>query len=338
VSFVIGGVREERHHRNGRRSKSSVVIREKTLVRFATLRLLDSLVRVGRMLRIPAHRARTRALSRLAAVLTLSLVMSGCTGLVYNRLDSLAGWYLGSLVSLDGDQKRDLREWLTRLLKWHRASELGRYAEFLRDLAERSGTRGDRDVYEHAAAQVERFGEAVIARAGPEAARLLATLNDEQLTQLDENLEERALERAEKTARELEKGSWRKEQARELRRQLKRWTGAVTKEQEAIIAQSVEQFEPTAQEWTESQHRWRKLLIATLRTPATPAREQDVLQLLREPSLHWTDAYSAKNRRNRERTFALLERLDGSLTHEQRAHLQRELEQLADQLDALRET
>jgi len=307
-------------------------------MRFATLRLHDGLVRVGRMLRVAAHPVRKHALSRLAAVLALSLVLSGCTGLVYNRLDSLAGWYLGSLVALDGDQKRDLRAWLTGLLQWHRASELGRYAEFLRNLAQRSGSRGDRDVYEEAAAQVARFAEAVIARAGPEAARLLATLSDEQLTQLEENLEERALERAEKTARELEKGSWRKEQVRDVRRQLKRWTGAVTKEQEAIIAESVAQFEPTAHDWAESQRRWRKLLIATLRTPATPAREQDVLQLLREPNLYWTDAYSAKNRRNRERTFALLDRLDGSLTREQRAHLQRELEELADQLDALRET
>jgi hypothetical protein len=290
------------------------------------------------MLRIDAHRAGKRALGRLAAVLTLALFASGCTGLVYNRLDSLAGWYLGSLVSLDGEQKQDLRSWLTRLLNWHRASELGRYSEFLRDLAARSSSPGDRELYEQTAAQVEHFGEAVVAKAGPEAARLLATLTHEQLTQLDENLEERALERARETTHKLDTGAWRKEQTRDLRRQLKRWTGAVTKEQQAIIAESVEQFEPTVQDWTESQRRWRKLLIATLRTPATPERERDVLELLREPDVHWTDAYSAKNRRNRERTFALVERLDSSLTQSQRAQLQRKLEELAEQLDALRET
>jgi hypothetical protein len=290
------------------------------------------------MPRIHAHRAHRRAFGRLAAVLTLALLVSGCTSLVYNRLDSLAGWYLGSLVSLDGPQKQDLRAWLTQLLDWHRTSELGRYAQFLRDLATQAGSPGNRAVYEDTAAQVEAFGEAVVAQAGPEAARLLTTLTDEQLTELEKSLDERARERAEESERELEKGSWRRERERDLRRQLKRWTGAVTQEQQAVIAQSVSEIEPTTQEWAESQRQWRRLLIATLRTPATSARERDVLQLLREPDEHWTEAYSEKNRRNRERTFALLERLDASLTAEQRAHLQHKLEELAGRLDALRET
>lgn len=290
------------------------------------------------MPRIHAHRAHRRAFGRLAAVLTLALLASGCTGLVYNRLDSLAGWYLGSLVSLDGPQKQDLRAWLTDLLDWHRTSELGRYSQFLRDLATRAASPGNRTVYEETAAKVEAFGEAVVTQAGPEAARLLTTLSDEQLTQLEKSLDERARETAEESERELEDGSWRRERERDLRRQLKRWTGAVTQQQQGVIAQAVSEFEPTTQDWTESQRQWRRLLIATLRTPATSARERDVLQLLREPDEHWTEAYSEKNRRNRERTFALLERLDASLTAKQRAHLQRKLEELAGRLDALRET
>jgi hypothetical protein len=185
---------------------------------------------------------------------------------------------------------------------------------------------------------VKAFGDAVVAQAGPEAARLLTTLTDEQLAELEAGLEERARERAEESERELAKGSWRKERERDLRRQMKRWTGAATQEQRAIIAQTVEQLEPTTQDWTESQRQWRTLLIGTLRSPPTPARELDVLQLLLDPGQHWTQGYSEKNRRNRERTLALLEQLDASLSTEQRAHLQRELEELARRLDALKET
>jgi hypothetical protein len=193
-------------------------------------------------------------------------------------------------------------------------------------------------MYEDAAVQVKAFGDAVVAQAGPEAARLLTTLTDEQLTELEASLDERARERAEEYERELSKGSWRKERERDVRRQLKRWTGAATQEQQAIIAQTVEQLEPTTQDWTESQRQWRTLLIGTLRAPPTPARERDVLQLLLDPGQHWTQAYSEKNRRNRERTLALLEQLDASLSTKQRAHLQRALEELAGRLDALKET
>ena len=81
-------------------------------------------------LRRPAHWYFGRAL-----VLWLALSAAGCTKLVYNRLDTLAGWYMEGLVSLDDTQRADLRSWLGQTLQWHRRSELARYAQFLRELA-----------------------------------------------------------------------------------------------------------------------------------------------------------------------------------------------------------
>jgi hypothetical protein len=72
---------------------------------------------------------------RLLCVLLLAVGATGCAKLVYNRLDSLAAWYVGSLVSLDDQQRSDLRVWLAQTLEWHRESELGRYAAFLRELS-----------------------------------------------------------------------------------------------------------------------------------------------------------------------------------------------------------
>ena len=282
--------------------------------------------------------ARRRTVQIICA-LVLALTVGGCTKFAYNRLDSLASWYVGSLVSLDDGQRRDLRAWMTSTLEWHRTSELERYSDFLHSLTEQIASPGDRASYERVEAQIESFGEAVVAQATPEAARLLLQLSDAQIDELDRNLEERALERAEEDQKALDKGVWRTERERDLRRQLKRWTGSATAEQEKLIAAAVAQFEPTSAEWIESQRQWRKLLIDAVRTrPATPAVEQQVLQLLQAPDAHWTQGYTAKNERNRERSLALLERLDASLTTTQREHLRRELNDLAGQLDALRET
>jgi hypothetical protein len=282
-------------------------------------------------------RARLRSAARIAAALSLACLAAGCTKLLYNRLDTLAGWYVGSLVSLDPEQKRDLQVWLTRTLEWHRASELSRYAEFLHDLTDQIAAPGDRASYERVEKQVEAFGDAVVAQATPEAARMLMKLSDAQLDELDRNLDERSVERAEEDQQAIDKGAWRKERARDLRRQLKRWTGNVTDGQKALIEQAAAQFEPTSSDWLESQRQWRRLLFETLRErPATPATEQRVLELLQRPDAHWTHGYTAKSERNRECSFMLLESLDASLTPAQREHLRDELAELAEQLDALR--
>jgi Family of unknown function (DUF6279) len=292
---------------------------------------------VQTMSAVGTFRSRVHSTARIAAVLLLACIATGCTKLIYNRLDTLAGWYLGSLVSLDPEQKRDLRAWLTHTLEWHRASELGRYAEFLHGLTNQIAAPGDRASYERVEEQIEEFGDAIVAQATPEAARMLMKLSDAQLDELDRNLDERAIERAEEDQKAIDKGAWRRERARDLRRQLKRWTGSVTDAQEGLIEQAAGQFEPTSSDWLESQRQWRRLLIETLGArPATPATEQRVLQLLRRPDAHWTHGYSAKSDRNREHSLVLLESLDASLTPSQREHLRGELAQLARQLDAIR--
>jgi Family of unknown function (DUF6279) len=286
---------------------------------------------------VDTFRSRARSAIRIAAALSLACIAAGCTKLVYNRLDTLAGWYLGSLVSLDPEQKRDLRVWLTRTLEWHRASELDRYAEFLHGLTNEIAAPGDRASYERVERQIEAFGDAVVAQTTPEAARMLMKLSDAQLDELDRNLDERSIERAEEDQKTIDKGAWRKERARDLRRQLKRWTGSVTDEQEALIGQAAAQFAPTSSDWLESQRQWRRLLIEALRArPATPAAEQRVVELLRRPDAHWTHGYTTKSESNREHSLMLLESLDSSLTALQREHLRDEISQLAAQLDALK--
>ena len=60
-----------------------------------------------------------RAWQRLIGVplLLCALVTTGCTtAFFYNRLDTFAGWYFESLVSLNDVQRTELRGWLERTL------------------------------------------------------------------------------------------------------------------------------------------------------------------------------------------------------------------------------
>jgi hypothetical protein len=273
-------------------------------------------------------------------LLVLAGTLAGCTNFFYNRLDTLATWYVQDLVSLDDSQRSDLRTWLNETLQWHRRSELIRYAKFLRELAATSARPGNASTYKSVEDQVEGFGARLIEQAAPDAARLMMNLTPEQIDELEANLAEKARERNEKNLAAQAEGKWHAKRAKDIEKQLKRWTGAVTKEQKQLIAQLSTQFQSTTTDWLESQERWRHAMFGALRERFTAGQspavvEERILTLLRTPEAQWTRAYQAKATQNREQSLTVLGAIDASLTAAQRAHLQRELIQLAEQLEGM---
>lgn len=270
----------------------------------------------------------------------VALSATACTNFFYNRLDTLAAWYIQDLVSLDDDQRSDLRSWLEGTLQWHRRSELTRYVTFLRDLAGTVARPGNPAVYQGIESQVEEFGARVVEQAAPDAARLLMRLTPEQLREFESNLAEKSKERNEDNLKALADGKWHEKRARDIEKQLKRWTGSVTKEQEQLIARQSERFDSTTADWLESQARWRKAMFGALQQRFTAGQspaavEERILALLRKPESQWTSAYQSKATQNREQSLAVLAALDASLTPTQRSHLQRELTELAQQLEVM---
>lgn len=289
------------------------------------------------MLRSAVVPARQRILLLLLAV---ALVAAGCTNFFYNRLDTLAAWYIQDLVSLDDDQRSDLRSWLEGTLQWHRSSELMRYARFLRNLADTAARPGNASTYRSIETQVEEFGARLVERAAPDAARLLLRLTPEQLNEFEANLAEKSQERNRKNLAALAKGQWHEKRAKDIEKQLRRWTGSVTKEQQQLITEHSKRFDSTTHDWLESQARWRKAMFGALKErfaagQSPEAIEERILALLRKPETQWTSAYQRKATQNREQSLAVLAALDASLTPEQRSHFQGELEKLAQQLEAM---
>ena len=65
----------------------------------------------------------------LVALIFLSACSS--TTFLYNRLDTLIGWYVDDYVTLDKTQRDSFDVRLDALLAWHREEELPRYIDFL---------------------------------------------------------------------------------------------------------------------------------------------------------------------------------------------------------------
>jgi hypothetical protein len=276
-----------------------------------------------------------RRFFRLLCVLLLAAGATGCAKLVYNRLDSLAAWYVGNLVSLDDQQRSTLRAFLAQTLEWHRESELGRYATFLRELSAEVAQPSGRSAYQRALDRVEGFAQDFTAQTAPRAARLLMELSPEQVEEFLANLEEKSNERAEESSDALRDGTWQTRQVKNTQRQVKRWTGAITEEQKLLVREMAQHIQPTTTEWLESQRQWRAALKDAFSNRDTA--EKRILQLLREPDTQWTAQYKTKEASNREQMLSLLAALDASLTPAQRARMQRELTTLAERLEALTE-
>jgi hypothetical protein len=130
------------------------------------------------------------ALARWVAVATLALGLAGCgLGLVYPRLDSVVGFYIEGLVTLDEAQSVSLKRTLVSNLEWHRQSELERYSAFLRDMADTVAGGAGRDEWLAASRRTEQYWREIFEQAAPGYTALAATFTDAQVAELLENLE-----------------------------------------------------------------------------------------------------------------------------------------------------
>jgi Family of unknown function (DUF6279) len=278
---------------------------------------------------------------RVAAVLVSLVTIAACTSsLVYNRLDTVARWYIGNLVTLDETQQVALRDWLSRTLIWHRDTELEKYELFLRDMAGRIAAGPDAALYPQAVQQAEAFMDQLSARVAPEAADLLLTLQPQQVDELLHNLEE---DNRDELDEELERtdAERQKRRVRSLTRSLERWTGTATVEQKAIVERTVNEMLGAGllaedAEWFASQEAWRNALRQAL--TQGPEGKAQVVSLLREPQQSYTAAHQAAEAAQRRYFMDFIIKVDATLTPKQRATLSAKLTEVAQDLKQLQST
>jgi hypothetical protein len=277
--------------------------------------------------------ARRRLLRWLGAGL-LVVALAGCgTKLVYDRMDRLAGWYLGGLVSLDADQRSSLDRWLEVSLDWHRESELERYAAFLRDLEADLARPLSYEEYDRVRLTIEAFWRDFVAGTVPHSAELLTSLSPEQVEELIASLEEEDREDAEELAdRSLEERMERRR--KRMQRGVERWTGRLDASQRAIVAAAAADLRPLDAQRLDYRAQWRERLRTALLAPADMA-PAEIERLLAEPQATWTDAYRDGIADNRRRILQMLAELDATLSSAQRDRMRARLGELAGDLESL---
>jgi IS1 family transposase len=275
-------------------------------------------------------------LMRAASACLVLVLLAGCgASLIYPRLDTVVAFYFQDLVSLDDAQSDKLSQTLSANLAWHRQSELGKYADFLRDLAGSLEQGGDGPEWLRASRQTEQYWRDIFVQAAPGYIAVARTLTDAQVAELLRNLEQKD----EDTWREFSRRTPQERRARReksVTRAIERFTGPLTTEQHALVrdyAAAARSFMP---EWRENRRIWRDALAAALADRSSGARfEQRMTQLIARPDDLWTPQYRVAVDGSRAALVGLLGDLDVTLTGKQRGRASRELLALADEIQGL---
>ncbi|RPI12436.1 MAG: hypothetical protein EHM60_11920 [Lysobacterales bacterium] len=262
--------------------------------------------------------------------------LTGCgLGLVYPRLDTVVGFYLEGLVTLEPEQSAELKRILAGNLEWHRRSELGDYSAFLREVAATVGRGSGREDWLAATRRTEQYWREVFEQAAPGYARLAATFTDAQVRELLESLERAdEKERREYASRSPAERDTRREKS--MRRAIERFTGPLTPAQRELLRKHVAASPSFVPEWLENRRVWREALADALEHRGAGAAFASRMQVLvARPDELWTPEYRAAVARRRDGLVDLMAGLDATLTPAQRAAAQRELLALADEVQDL---
>ena len=282
----------------------------------------------------PAVKRRSVA---VAAVVLAGLLAAGCSGIkvVYNQLDVLLPWYFRDYVDLDTGQRGQLERSVETLLAWHRESEVGRYASFFRQLAADAATPLPPGRLEAARLELETFWDDIARRVAPDAAALLATLDEAQVESLFAKMQREDRELAEE-ALDRDREERVERRARELTRQVERWTGRLDATQRTIVEDCAAELRGDTEGWLASRRTWQQALREALDGRRDTVTFTSRLEhLLADGEDFWTPEYRESFQADRQRVLRMLEQVDLSLSERQRTRLRDRLERLALDLDAI---
>ncbi len=218
-------------------------------------------------------------------LVSIALLLPACSAirLGYGNADSLARWWIDQYLDLSPEQDALARERLTRLMVWHRKSQLPDYASVLgqaRTMAVGKPTAADGLVLTDA---IIRRVRRVADQAIPDAADLLLTLTPTQIERMATRLADKNVSYAKEARLAEGEAGQRKARFKRLLERAEYWYGAFSDGQEAAIRQLVDAQPSGAQFWYEERLRRQNELLELARKVQTEKLSRErVVTLLRD--------------------------------------------------------
>ena len=255
------------------------------------------------------------------SLLLVCLLLVGCsTRVIYYWLDWAIVWQLNDYFSLNSSQKQLLNDEVKGLMKWHRQTEVPRYAQDLEALAKAvaspmSPAQASRHL-DAAQQSLSRTLENTI----PRAVRLARTLSDEQVAHFMVDRVKRQQERQQDFATES-KEKMLKGFRDKMNERLIFWIGRVNPAQAPLVAQWAEWQYELMPPWLDFQEAWTKELERLMKKRQSPEFGKELTALLQQGDGLMDGRFTGYTDQSRQRTINWLSALSQSLDLSQRAHL-----------------
>jgi len=272
---------------------------------------------------------------RIFTVMLAVIVTSGCgIKFLYHQLD----WYIPSVIedfiSLSDSQQSLLDLRVSKLIKWHRQTQLPTYAKTLRAIKQNIKDGLNEEHADKITIELEKYWKAVIEKMAPDMADLLIVTTLSQQQDLIRNFTENNKEYEEKyilvsTEKRLEKI------VDDLIDNFERWTGPLTEPQVNILKDHVNNFVPVHIDRLEYRKQWQTMLVNAMRNNNKSQARQTIVSLFSEPKKHRAKLFTQKLDTNKEISKTLFLEINTILTAEQQRHLFAEIGYYAKSFDEL---
>ena len=272
-------------------------------------------------------------MNRYLALAIVALLGACSMQFAYDRLDRIVAWYIDDYVELNGEQYAYVQSQLHEQLCWHRRTQLPRYAAWLRRVD--AGLQGnlspqELDRYE---AEFLSYGKQLTGALVPGATRLFATLTDRQVRELVGRFELKNQEYAADWVKPSAPQR-RRAYARAMTKNLERWVGSLTSEQERAVERWSEDIALIGEERLAVRRAWQTRLLAALQDRHDRVRlEQEVRALFVDFERERTPVYQRQWEHNLRLTKRLILQVHASLVAHQRTHLTERVAELAGDFD-----
>ncbi len=223
-------------------------------------------------------------LSRSVALIIAISLLGACSAvkLAYNQAPDVTYWWLDGYFDVNEQQTPKLRDELSRLFAWHRASELPKTADLLAQAAQRMAGEISADQACRVVDQGRRLIDNVISQAMPALADLAPTITPAQI----EHLKRKYAKNTDAFERDFMQGSAQSRQAKRLTQAINRSEmlyGKLQEPQIAVIQQMVASSPfDAATSLKERQRRQQEMILMLTQLSAAQASPANAAKALRE--------------------------------------------------------
>lgn len=273
-------------------------------------------------------------------VIIFILTISGCSSsLAYKNLDWLAYWYIDEYIQLTEEQKAIVDQNLTIWLAWHRQQELPRYLANLNELTSDivSQQFSIEKLTYHQEILLQHW-QRMKAKLVPDLVLMAPLLSAQQVSELFVTLDKKNAEEREEIQEKFALSPKQQQNNAEKRynKNLTRWLGKLTSEQETVTAEKESYLQPNDILWLEYRERYQTELKTLFEQAdrSKPFNEQ-LFQLLMAPEVFRSNKLNQINADNSARFKFLLLTVLKMTTAKQRKKLVREINEFAKDTSAL---